>query len=173
MKVAFEHQVTGHKMGKDLDYSAGSKSDRLLNSCTNTPKTKHFNSGTVKASSLGPCDFDSAVNDIDMDLLLSVPLKFSLHPVASVKKRLCFKPTKFFALDIDLLAISGSTLCDKLKGVRKLFYKINGFGGVLTPLKFPGIIRVSFMSESSFALAKQLAVSENLVVNADLKKISI
>ncbi|KAG9298226.1 hypothetical protein G9A89_002714 [Geosiphon pyriformis] len=163
----------GHKMGRNLSYGTGSKSDGLLDSHTNTPKAKCFNFGTVKVLSLGSCDFGSAVDDVYMDLPLPVSLEPPLCSVTSVKKRLCFEPTKFFALDIGLLAVPGNTLHDKLKGVKKLFYKINSFGGASTPSKFPDIVRASFTSESSFTLAKQLAVSENLVVNADLKKISI
>ncbi|KAG9303133.1 hypothetical protein G9A89_005091 [Geosiphon pyriformis] len=167
------NEKLGHKMGKNLGYNIDSKSNKPLNSCTNTPKAKHFNSNMVKASSLGPCDFGSTINNIDIDLSPPVPLEFLLCLVASVKKRLCFEPTKSFALNIGLLAVSRNTLCNKLKGVRKLFYKIDGFGGALTLSKFLGIIRVSFTSEFNLALAKQLAVSENLVVNTDLKKISI
>ncbi|KAG9304362.1 hypothetical protein G9A89_019924 [Geosiphon pyriformis] len=162
MDISFDEKL-GHKMGKDLGYGADSKSNRPLDSCTNTPKAKCFNSDMVKALSLSPCNFGSTIDNIDMDLPPSVSLKFTFCLVASVKERLCFELTKFFTLDIGLLAVLRSTLCDKLKGVRKLFYKIDGFGGVLTPSKFLGIIRASFMSESSLVLAKQLAVSKNIV----------
>ncbi|KAG9302343.1 hypothetical protein G9A89_008835 [Geosiphon pyriformis] len=172
MNTSFDKKL-GHKMGKNLDYSADSKSDGPLDSCINTPKAKCFNSDTVKTPSLGFCDFGSTVDNVNMDLPLFVSLETPLYPVTSVKKRLCFEPTKFFALNIGLLAVSRNTLHNKLKGVRKLFYKIDGFGDVSTPLKFPDIIKMSFTSKSSLALAKQLAVSENFVVNIDLKKISI
>ncbi|KAG9297807.1 hypothetical protein G9A89_000112 [Geosiphon pyriformis] len=132
----------GHEIGKNMDYGAGSENDGPLDSCINTSKAKCFNSDTVKTPSLGLYNFGSAINDINMNLS---PLVF-------------WKP-----LFIHLMAVSGSTLCDKLKSVKKLFYKIDGFGGASTPSKFPGIIRASFMSEFSFALAKQLAVSENLI----------
>ncbi|KAG9304359.1 hypothetical protein G9A89_019921 [Geosiphon pyriformis] len=167
------NEKLGHEMGKDLGYGTGSESDRLLGSCTNTLKAKCFNSGIVKTSSLGLCDFGSIIDNVDMNLPSPVSLKSPFRPVAPVKKRLCFELTKFFVLNIGLLAVLKSTLHDKLKGVRKLFYKIDNFGSVLTPSKFPGIIKASFTSESSLTLAKQLAVSKNIVVNADLKKISI
>ncbi|KAG9292762.1 hypothetical protein G9A89_001292 [Geosiphon pyriformis] len=105
----------GHKMGKDLDYSADSKSDGLLNSCTNTPKAKCFNSGAVKALSLSLCNFGSIINNVDMNLLPLVPLESPFCPVASVKERLCFELTKSFAFNIGLLAVPESTLHDKLK----------------------------------------------------------
>ncbi|KAG9298554.1 hypothetical protein G9A89_018913 [Geosiphon pyriformis] len=98
----------GHKIGKNLGYSANSKSDGLLNSCTNTPKAKCFNSGTVKVSSLSLCNFGSIVDDVDMNLLPLVPLESPFFPVVSVKERLCFKLTKSFALNIGLLAVSGN-----------------------------------------------------------------
>ncbi|KAG9301469.1 hypothetical protein G9A89_006566 [Geosiphon pyriformis] len=154
----------GHKIGKNLGYGAGSKSDELLDSCTNIPRTKHFNSGIMKAPFLGFCDFGSTIDNIDMDLPPPVPLESSLHLVASVKEKLCFNSTKFFALNIGLLTIPESTLCNKLKSVRKLFYKIDGFGGASTSLKFPDIVKASFTSESSLTLAKQLAVSKNFVL---------
>ncbi|KAG9305072.1 hypothetical protein G9A89_007712 [Geosiphon pyriformis] len=133
----FFEKKLGHELGKDLGYGAGSESDGPLDSHTNIPKTKCFNSGAVKVSSLGLCDFGSAIDNINIDLPSLVLLESPLCSITSVKERLCFKPTKFFALDIGLLAIPGTTLCDKLKGVRKLFYKVDGFEGVLILLKFP------------------------------------
>ncbi|KAG9298992.1 hypothetical protein G9A89_020305 [Geosiphon pyriformis] len=167
------NEKLGHKIGKNLGYSADSKSDKPLDSCTNIPKAKCFNFGTVKTSLLGFCDFGSTVDDVDMDLPSFVSLESSLCLVVSVKEKFCFELIKSFALNIGLLAVSGSTLCNKLKSVKKLFYKIDGFGNVLTPSKFPGIVKASFISESSFALAKQLAVSENLVISVDLPKLAI
>ncbi|KAG9302502.1 hypothetical protein G9A89_007206 [Geosiphon pyriformis] len=157
------------EINKNVSYNAGSESDGQLDSCTNTLKAKHFNSGIVNTLFLDLCDFGS----VNMGLSPPVSLRPFHHPVASVKEKLCFEPTKSFALNISLLAVFGSTLYDKLKSVRSLFYKIDGFGSASTLSKFPDIIRTSFISDSSLVLAKQLAVSKNLVVNADLKKISI
>ncbi|KAG9288558.1 hypothetical protein G9A89_003433 [Geosiphon pyriformis] len=172
MDISSEEKL-GHKLGKDLDYSAGSENDELLDSCTNTPKAKCFNFNIVKVLILGSCDFGSAVDNVDIDLSPSVSLESSLYLVTSVKERLCFEPTKSFALNIGLLAVPRNTLHNKLKSIKKLFYKVDGFGSVLTPLKFSGIVRASFMSKFSLVLAKQLAVSKNLVVNTNLKKIGI
>ncbi|KAG9301298.1 hypothetical protein G9A89_009230 [Geosiphon pyriformis] len=173
MDISSEEKL-GHKLGKDLGYGAGSESDGLLNSHTNTSKAKCFNFDMVKVLSLGPCDFGSAVDDIDIDLSSSVSLKSPFHSVTSVKERFCFEPTKFFTLDIGLSAVPGNTLHNKLKSVRKLFYKVDGFGSVLTPSKFPGIVRMSFTSEFSLTLAKQLVVSKNLVeILVNLPKLAI
>ncbi|KAG9288596.1 hypothetical protein G9A89_006697 [Geosiphon pyriformis] len=161
----FFNDKLGHKMGKNLGYGADSKSDRPLDSCTNTLKAKHFNSDMVKALSLGLCNFGSVIDNINMNLLPPVSLKFLFHLVAFVKKKLCFEPTKSFAVNIGLLA--------------KLFYKIDGFGDASISLKFSGIIKMSFMSEFSLALVKQLVVFENLVeiiikkIPVDLSKLVI
>ncbi|KAG9291307.1 hypothetical protein G9A89_021809 [Geosiphon pyriformis] len=169
----FSNEKLEHEIGKNMGYGAGSKSDRPLDSSTNTPKAKCFNTDMVKTQFLSLCNFGSTINNVNMDLSSPVSLESSLCPVFSVKERLCFKLAKFFVLNIGLSAIPGTTLHNKLKSVRKLFYKINSFRGMLIPSKFLGIVRVSFTSEFSLILAKQLAVSENFVVNADLKKIGI
>ncbi|KAG9301079.1 hypothetical protein G9A89_012462 [Geosiphon pyriformis] len=138
-----------YEMGKNMGY--GSKSDGQLDSCTNTPKAKCFNSDMIVAPFLDLCDFGSVTDDINMGLPLSVSLGFFYCSVASVKEKLCFEPIKSFVLDIGLSAIPRNSLCNKLKS----------------------IIWASFTSNSSLALTKQLAVFENLVINADLKKFGI
>ncbi|KAG9296404.1 hypothetical protein G9A89_014996 [Geosiphon pyriformis] len=85
MDTSFKEKLE-HKLGKNLGYGAGSKSNRLLDSCTNILKAKCFNFGTVKVPSLGPCDFDSAIDDVDMDLFPPIPLESPLHLVTSVKE---------------------------------------------------------------------------------------
>ncbi|KAG9300154.1 hypothetical protein G9A89_010564 [Geosiphon pyriformis] len=172
MDTSFDKKLE-YEMGKDVGYGADSKSDGQLDSCTNTPKAKCFNSGTVVAPSLGLCDFGSATNDISMGLFSPIFLEPSHYSVAFVKKKICFEPIKFFALDIGLSAVSESSLHDKLKSIKLLFYKIDGFGGVSTSSKLSDIIQTSFTSDSSLALARQLAVSKNLVINANLKKIGM
>ncbi|KAG9297205.1 hypothetical protein G9A89_019486 [Geosiphon pyriformis] len=51
-----------------------------------------------------------------------------------------------------------------------IFYRINGFGGASTPSKFPEIIRSSFTSEKSLKKARDLAVSEKILVNNNVKQ---
>ncbi|KAG9297604.1 hypothetical protein G9A89_007679 [Geosiphon pyriformis] len=55
---------------------------------------------------------------------------------------------------------------------KKIFYQVDGFGGASTPSKFLEIIRLSFIFESSLKKAKKLAVSENILVNDDVKQIN-
>ncbi|KAG9297310.1 hypothetical protein G9A89_001999 [Geosiphon pyriformis] len=62
---------------------------------------------------------------------------------------------------------------DKLISIKKFFYKIDGFGGVSTPSKFPGVICLTFTSESSLIKARKMAVHKKIVVNGDLKKANI
>ncbi|KAG9291176.1 hypothetical protein G9A89_013048 [Geosiphon pyriformis] len=70
----------------------------------------------------------------------------------------CFEPVKSFALDVELSAVPGKSNSDKLFKIKKIFYKIDGFGGASTPLKFPGVIRSTFTNESSLVKARELAI---------------
>ncbi|KAG9292130.1 hypothetical protein G9A89_005274 [Geosiphon pyriformis] len=56
--------------------------------------------------------------------------------------------------------------------VRKLFSKVNSFGGVFTLSKFLGIIYASFTSEFSLVQTTEKARAANILVNTDLKKLS-
>ncbi|KAG9302482.1 hypothetical protein G9A89_006446 [Geosiphon pyriformis] len=84
-----------------------------------------------------------------------------------------FNLSKLFALDIELSAIPGKTNNDKMISLKKNFYHIDGFGRASTPSKFPGIIRSSFTSEISLNKAKELAISEKILVNDNLRKSSV
>ncbi|KAG9290747.1 hypothetical protein G9A89_011710 [Geosiphon pyriformis] len=66
-----------------------------------------------------------------------------------------FGPVKLFALDVNLLAVSGRT------------------NRASTPSKFPGVICSTFTSEFSLIKARKLTVCENIVVNSNLKKTNI
>ncbi|KAG9305883.1 hypothetical protein G9A89_016535 [Geosiphon pyriformis] len=107
---------------------------------------------------------------------------FSPHMVLGSNKLLPFEsyaPEKWnfnflksFVFDIKLSAVPGKTVGNKLICVKKNFYHVDGFGGVSTSSKFPGIIRSLFTSEFSMNKAKKLAICENIVVNNILKKVS-
>ncbi|KAG9306142.1 hypothetical protein G9A89_016046 [Geosiphon pyriformis] len=97
-----------------------------------------------------------------------------LLPVTSRDREIqSFISVKFFALDIELSVVPGKTVSDKLICVKKFFYQMNGFGGASTPSKFLGIIRSSFTSEMSLNKVKELAISKNILVNDDLRRIVI
>ncbi|KAG9284297.1 hypothetical protein G9A89_002107 [Geosiphon pyriformis] len=113
----------------------------------------------------------------DDDVLELPPSKFDganqvpyIRSCAPVKRN--FEPVKSFALDIEVSAVSEKTNVDKLITIKKIFYRIDGFGGVLTLLKFPGIIRSIFTSELSLGRAKNMVISEKIMVNNDLRKVN-
>ncbi|KAG9306139.1 hypothetical protein G9A89_016043 [Geosiphon pyriformis] len=96
-----------------------------------------------------------------------------LLPVTSRDQKIwSFISVKSFALDIELSAVSGKTVSDKLICVKKIFYQVNGFGRASTPSKFLGIIRSSFTSEKSLIKAREMAISEKFLVNDDLRKVN-
>ncbi|KAG9292351.1 hypothetical protein G9A89_015221 [Geosiphon pyriformis] len=76
---------------------------------------------------------------------------------------------KFFALDINLVAVTEKSSQKKLSFVRKIFSGVNGFGGVSTPSKFGDIIRATFTSELAMMTAGKLAHDHGVIVNTNLK----
>ncbi|KAG9304055.1 hypothetical protein G9A89_005965 [Geosiphon pyriformis] len=76
-----------------------------------------------------------------------------------------FNMTKFFALNIELSAVPGKLVSDKLISLKKIFYHVNGLGGASTPSKFLGIIRSSFTSEFSLNKAREMTICEKILVN--------
>ncbi|KAG9287239.1 hypothetical protein G9A89_008869 [Geosiphon pyriformis] len=84
-----------------------------------------------------------------------------------------FNSSKSFALDIELSAVPGKTNNNKIISLKKNFYHIDGFGGASTPSKFLEIIRSSFTSEISLNKARELAISEKILVNDDLRKSNV
>ncbi|KAG9295870.1 hypothetical protein G9A89_006609 [Geosiphon pyriformis] len=90
-----------------------------------------------------------------------------------VKTKRSFEPVRLYALNIELSSVSGKTNGNKLVFVKKNFYQIDGFGGrVLTPSKFPGIIRSSFTSELSLKKARELAIHEKFVANSNVRHVN-
>ncbi|KAG9299851.1 hypothetical protein G9A89_003395 [Geosiphon pyriformis] len=102
-------------------------------------------------------------------------LKLSFHTFNGSNQLLPlnFNLAKSFALDIELSAVPRKTNGDKLLFVKKIFYRIDSFGGALTPSKFPGVIRSTFTSESSLNKAKLMVISKKIIINSDLKKIPV
>ncbi|KAG9303425.1 hypothetical protein G9A89_013751 [Geosiphon pyriformis] len=113
---------------------------------------------------LGKIDFllDKDDDDVLLNTLLALP--------TSVKKLIAVSIHKSFALDIGLDKITGKSSQEKLVVVRKLFSRINGFGGASTPSKFAGIIWTIFTSESSLVKTIKMTTDANIMVNTDLKK---
>ncbi|KAG9298572.1 hypothetical protein G9A89_004280 [Geosiphon pyriformis] len=113
--------------------------------------------------------FDNMSDNDDILMLFFPKFAGSVLLIESRAVDTCgFKPVKSFALNIELSAVSRKTNGDKLIVVKKIFYQIDGFRGAFTPSKFPGIIR----SSSSLNKTKILAISENILVNDDLRKVN-
>ncbi|KAG9287337.1 hypothetical protein G9A89_023708 [Geosiphon pyriformis] len=117
------------------------------------------------------------LSDGDNNVLILLVSKFSgaKHLLAAelhVLDKCDFRAAKFFMLNVELSAVPGKTNSNKLMAIKKIFYQINGFGGALTPLKFPGIIRSFFTFELSLKKARELAVHEKIVVNVDVRQIN-
>ncbi|KAG9300025.1 hypothetical protein G9A89_009753 [Geosiphon pyriformis] len=77
---------------------------------------------------------------------------------------------KSFTLDINLSAVEGKLATAKTHVIRKLFSRINGFGGTTTLSKFEEIIRSMFTSEESMKIAASLAGENGIIVNTNLKR---
>ncbi|KAG9299061.1 hypothetical protein G9A89_020374 [Geosiphon pyriformis] len=108
------------------------------------------------------------LGDVIDNVLLNEPMV--LPPLLKTLVNVSVK--KSFTLDISLNNITGKSAQEKLVVVRKLFSKINGFGGASTPSKFAGIVRVTFTSKLSLALASKKAEEVKILVNSNLKKSS-
>ncbi|KAG9289387.1 hypothetical protein G9A89_007948 [Geosiphon pyriformis] len=115
---------------------------------------------------LGKIDF-SLDNDND-NILLDTPLAL----LTSIKKLVAVSVCKSFALDIGLDKITEKSSQEKLVVVRKLFSRINSFGGTSTFSKFAGIIQMTFTSESSLVKTTEMATDVKILVNTDLRKSS-
>ncbi|KAG9296279.1 hypothetical protein G9A89_014871 [Geosiphon pyriformis] len=115
---------------------------------------------------LGKIDFSKSSND--NGILSDAPLE--LPPL--IKNLVNVSVRRLFTLDIGLDKVASKSSQKKLVVVRKLFSEINGFGGVSTPSKFSGIIKVTFTSESSLMKATDKAASAKILVNTNLKKSS-
>ncbi|KAG9287363.1 hypothetical protein G9A89_023735 [Geosiphon pyriformis] len=113
----------------------------------------------------------------DNDALELPPPKFDganqvLHIRSRAPVKRNFEPVKFFALDIEVSAVPEKTNVDKLMAIKKIFYRIDGFGGASTLSKFSGVIRSTFTSELSLDRAKDMAISEKIMVNNNFRKVN-
>ncbi|KAG9286722.1 hypothetical protein G9A89_012272 [Geosiphon pyriformis] len=101
-------------------------------------------------------------NILDNSFLLPSPLPIKLSVQVPV--------SKFFALDIDFVAITGRSSQKKLSFIRKIFSSVNGFGGASTFLKFDGIICGTFTLKKAMMAVEKLANDHGVVVNTNLKR---
>ncbi|KAG9303790.1 hypothetical protein G9A89_018687 [Geosiphon pyriformis] len=148
-KLSFNYGKDGVHTGEDPDQ---------------IPKSLQIKTKKTLGKPLGKIDFliINNNNDILLDALLKLP--FSLKNLINVFV------WKFFALNIGLNKVSGKFSQEKLVIVRKLFSKVNGFGGVSILSKFVGIIHATFTSESNLAQTTEKTRVANVLVNTNLKK---
>ncbi|KAG9290068.1 hypothetical protein G9A89_010374 [Geosiphon pyriformis] len=148
-ETSFDYGKRGTIIGRDHNYIS-----------------KEPNVKTTKAlgKPLDKINFSSYDDNDDVLLDTSLELPSPLKNLVTVSVR------KSFTLDIDLDKIVGKSSQEKLMVIRKLFLKINGFGGTSTASKFAEIIRALFTSESSLAQASKKAEDVKILVNSNLKK---
>ncbi|KAG9293148.1 hypothetical protein G9A89_010485 [Geosiphon pyriformis] len=145
---------------------AGSDNGSLLGSAVTTPKAKRVKNNLDCGFPLGSLDYN--MNEDDGGPLFSslgIPLEKMWLDPKIVKSQVEVAVRKFFALDINLSAVEGKSATAKTQLIRKLFSKINGFGGATTSSKFEGIIRLTFTSLESLEKATSLAKENNIIVN--------
>ncbi|KAG9299375.1 hypothetical protein G9A89_014023 [Geosiphon pyriformis] len=159
--------------GDDEDVSiSGGFDGSLLDSAVNTSKSKRVNTSANFSSSIGSSDFemDEEVKPLLPPFKKKVPLDKIWIDLKIIKTPVEMSVKKSFVLNINLLAVEGKSATQKTQFIRKIFSKINGFGGATTPLKFEEIIRSTFTSEKSIKKAVLLASKNEINVNSNLKE---
>ncbi|KAG9306567.1 hypothetical protein G9A89_004764 [Geosiphon pyriformis] len=129
-----------------------------------TPKGLKVVTKQALSKLLGKINFLGDDNDGDVLSGGHLELPLSLKNLVNVSVH------KLFALNIGLEKVTGKSSQEKLSAVRKLFSGINGFKEASTPSKFAGIIKATFMSESSLAQASKKAEDTKIMVNTNFKK---
>ncbi|KAG9287467.1 hypothetical protein G9A89_023839 [Geosiphon pyriformis] len=142
----------------------------FLGSTATTPKAKRVDTGMMFGSPLGSPDFTMDDNEIVLPLRISISLEKKWIDPKIVKNQVEMFVKKFFVLDINLSAVENKSAMAKTQVIRKLFSKINGFGGATTSSKFEGIIKSMFTSLESMEKAVSLVRKNNIIVNSDLKR---
>ncbi|KAG9306835.1 hypothetical protein G9A89_005736 [Geosiphon pyriformis] len=165
-----ENVVTEETCYAELDVSG--LNDDMNNAMPRKTRTRTY----VLDSKLPPLSFN-VPSDGEDTLPLPSPKFYGSNCLPSVRscapEKWNFNSSKSFALDIELSAIPGKTINDKLIGLKKIFYRVDGFGRASTPSKFLRIIRFLFTSEISLNKARELAIGEKILVNNDLRKSSV
>ncbi|KAG9300820.1 hypothetical protein G9A89_003169 [Geosiphon pyriformis] len=170
LKGSGSGQVVGQFNSMNTNGEA-SEGEGVSNSKMNTPQAKRFNNGVIVGSPLSSINFNiEEEKEVSFLLCKSFSLDKMWIDPKIIKTQVEVAVKKSFALDINLLAVEGKSATAKTYAIRKLFSKINGFGGVTTPSKFEGIIRFTFTFEASMEKAVSLARENNIIVNSNLKR---
>ncbi|KAG9288178.1 hypothetical protein G9A89_020484 [Geosiphon pyriformis] len=154
-----------------IDLNALDTDDMANNATLRMTKTVTY----MLSQLLKPPAFDKMSDDKNV-LALPSPIFSGSKCLPAVESHVAekrdFEPVKSFALDIEISAVLGKTNVDKLMAVKKIFYQIDGFGRASTLSKYPGIIRSSFISKKSLIKTREMAISKNILVNDDLRKVN-
>ncbi|KAG9307310.1 hypothetical protein G9A89_017138 [Geosiphon pyriformis] len=129
-----------------------------------TPKSLCVKTKKVLRKPLGVINYDNVNTDNNI-----LDDSFLLPPSLLIKLSIQVPVCKFFALDINLVAITKKSFQEKLSFIRKIFSSVNGFEGASTLSKFGGVIRATFTSEKAMMAAEKLANDHDVVVNTNLK----
>ncbi|KAG9306514.1 hypothetical protein G9A89_004711 [Geosiphon pyriformis] len=147
----------------DVNMSGGSNGS-LLNSAVNTPRANRLSTGMDFGS---PFSFPNFTIDEEVKPFPSPIKKINFF---IIKTQVEVPVKKSFALNINLLAVEDKSATAKTQLIRKIFSKINDFGGATTLSKFEGIIRSTFTSKESMRKAASLAKKKGIIVNNNMKK---
>ncbi|KAG9306541.1 hypothetical protein G9A89_004738 [Geosiphon pyriformis] len=150
---------------EETSFDYGEDSILIGRDLEQTPKSSKIQTKRALGKPLEKIDFLD--NDSD-DIFLDKPVILSLY----LKNLVNVSVRKSFALNISLDNVVGKFAQKKLMVIRKLFSKINGFGGAFIPSKFAKIIRATFTSELSLVQTFKKAGEVKILVNTDLKKLS-
>ncbi|KAG9295425.1 hypothetical protein G9A89_013454 [Geosiphon pyriformis] len=170
--------------GVVVDSSAGSLGLKILSGADVKPEISWKSEvGSVTSSVSNLLDIENMVNTIaektndaeknsHLDICAGQLSKFNqLSPLESRAPEIWnFNTTKSFTLNIELSAVPGKLVSDKLISLKKIFYRVDGFGRASIPSKFSGIIKSSFTLEFSLNKARKMAICEKILVNDDVKK---
>ncbi|KAG9284320.1 hypothetical protein G9A89_007475 [Geosiphon pyriformis] len=118
-----------------------SSNKSFLGSATITLKAKRVKNNLACGAPLGSLNYN--MDDDDSGFLpppLGIFLERKWLDSKIIKTQVKVAVKKFFALNINLSAVEGKLATAKTQVIRKLFSKINGFGGATIPSKFEGII---------------------------------
>ncbi|KAG9296810.1 hypothetical protein G9A89_002207 [Geosiphon pyriformis] len=178
VSLAKSHSDGGMYFDIESDSSSSIVDDILVSSNKSffssvaiTSKAKRVKNDLVCGSPLGSLDYNMDDNDggfFPPPLGIFLEKKWLDPKIVKTQVKVAMK--NFFALNINLSAVEGKLAMAKTQVIRKLFLKINGFGGATTLSKFKGIIRFTFTSEISMKKAALLARKEEITINTNLKK---
>ncbi|KAG9305871.1 hypothetical protein G9A89_016523 [Geosiphon pyriformis] len=152
---------------EETSFDYGEKSILMDRDHEHTSKKPSVKTTKALGKSLSKINFLGHDDNDDDDNVLS---NTSLELPSLLKNLVPVSVRKSFALNIGLDKVIGKSAQDKLAVIRKLFSKINGFGGAFTSSKFAEIIRAMFTSESSLAQATEKTRAVDILINTNLKK---